>query len=109
MGKKGNVNLKAATGAIPDIPNGYTPETRTILTRTRIVEVPLVAAPPDAYRARHVDLQLSQPQRKALKETTLGLIAAEKRLANGREIRSNADAIRFILEAIGSEEGTRTD
>ena len=107
MGKKGNVNLTQATGAIPDIPNGYTPETKTIFKRVRVVEVPLVAANPEDYQARHVEIgALSPIQRKALKEATQGLIEKRAPLNNGKIVKNATDTIRYILEQIASEEAS---
>ena len=53
------------------------------------------------YEARRVDVQsLTQVQRRNLKAITNGLVAQGSKLTDGRTVKTNQDAIKWILESL---------
>ena len=63
------------------------------------IEVP-VAPIEDGYLTRHVEAQLDEPERRALRGLFNGLVAADERLANGRPIERMSHAIRWLLQQV---------
>ncbi len=56
----------------------------------------------DVRSVQHVDCQCqSFQQRRGLMSLRAGLDASSARLANGRRVTTYADAVRFVLEALG--------
>ena len=77
--------------------------------RSVTIEIPLAVDAGNGYLSRHVDVgRLSAVQKTSLRRLTLGLVAAEERLENGVPVRTNADAVRWVLEqlALRREGGT---
>lgn len=73
-----------------------------------IADVPLGRLDPAAYRSRHVEVgHMTPDQATALKRLAIGLDQQGARLANGKHIDSNADAVRWLLEQLGDAEGKR--
>lgn len=67
-----------------------------------VVSVDIPVAPVDeaAHMAQHIEIQfLSYSQRRALR-SVYNATRDAKHLENGRAVRNNADAIRYILERI---------
>lgn len=62
--------------------------------------VPLADVPEGVYVSRHVDVQLTTPQARALRCVLEGLMNHGARLANGRRVTTSADAVRFLLDLI---------
>lgn len=62
--------------------------------------LPVSQAPVTGYCSRHIDIRLSGPQAEALRRLQDGLDGTGKRLANGKRVVNNADAIRYVLEQL---------
>lgn len=59
-------------------------------------------APREAYRQRHVDLNLDAGQSEAVAQVFWDLSRRGECLANGRAVNSAPDAVRWILERIAA-------
>jgi hypothetical protein len=80
-----------------DIPD-ETPEVS--LPSSAVIEVPLGNLVEGGHLSRHVEARLDQRQREALRRLYSGLYDARTKLANGKFVLSNADAIRWLLEQL---------
>lgn len=67
------------------------------------VDLPLGEVPPGVFVSRHVEVQLSREQARAMRRLYEGLMNTNARLASGRRVKSPADAVRFILEQLGTD------
>lgn len=82
-----------------------------ILTRGRL-EFPLGELPEEQLRAgqyyltEHVDVQLDcTRQRRGLRRLWIGLVELRAVLADGRPVKSHADAVRWLCEQLETEAG----
>ena len=71
------------------------------------IEVPVAEIPAETYVQRHIDVHLvgrygGAAQRRALKRLTVGLNESHTTLKCGKHVDTTADAIRWLLEQIGS-------
>lgn len=66
------------------------------------VSVPLSSWTPGGYVPRRVDTKLSQGQSITLRRLMFACQERSARLENGKEITSAGDALRWLLEQIGS-------
>lgn len=69
--------------------------------QTAIVRVPLGEIGP-GYRSRHIETYLTPDQTETMQRLVVALRDRRTTTANGREIRSAADAVRWLLEQIGA-------
>jgi len=79
-------------------PAAATPALRTVEAS---LALPLRDVPEEDYCARHIDTRLDLPQAVALARLFRGLDEAGARLASGRYVKSQADAVRYVLEQLG--------
>lgn len=67
-----------------------------------LVEIPhLAELPESSYRPTHVEARLDPPQAEALARLFQTLDEGGLRLKSGRRVTSSADAVRWLLEAVG--------
>ena len=62
------------------------------------VKVPMAPIGEEGYKARHIQVQLEGVEAVKMKSLFQGLDQEGARLANGRRVMSNADAIRWMLQ-----------
>ena len=67
---------------------------------TVTIEFPIVDLNPEHYQARHVEVQLDGRQRASLSRLRAGLESGHLKLANGKPVWSNADAVRWLIEQV---------
>lgn len=61
------------------------------------LELPLAAAPPAGYQARHIEMRLVGDEPATAARILAGLRAANAELASGRRVESLADLVRYLL------------
>lgn len=66
------------------------------------LSLPLGEIPAEAFFSRHVDVQLSIAQARMMRRLAEGLQNQNARLENGRRVTSSADAVRYVLERLGT-------
>lgn len=64
-----------------------------------VIEAPMGGLD-EGYLSRHVQVQLNGHQRETLRRLVNGLRDSDERLADGKAIESNADAVKWILEQL---------
>ena len=64
------------------------------------IVIPTSRIEDEEYCAKHVQLQLDEPHARALKSVYRGLEEKGAKLRSGRPIRTNVDAVRWVLEQI---------
>lgn len=68
------------------------------------LEVPLMEIPA-GYISRHVEVQrLSHAQARTLKRIQFACLAVGVRLVNGKQVKSGADTVRWLLEQVEPQE-----
>lgn len=88
-----------AAPSVPD-PRPLTPEPLAPPVLAKI-EIPIGPPPPDgSYITNHVEARLSHTQALGLRRLWYGYDGLGSRLADGRRVQSNADAVRLLLEQI---------
>ncbi len=68
--------------------------------KTVRISVPLGELPEQGYVSRHVDAQLTRDQGAAFRRFCIGLTERNEKLANGKPVFSNADALRWFCEQL---------
>ena len=71
-----------------------------IQPRTVVIELPVRTPTPGAYRTTHVDVQLDEVQKEALKSVFDGLNGGAYRLQGGRFVQHTRDVVKYIFEQI---------
>lgn len=71
--------------------------------RTVLVEAPM-GKPGTGYLSRHVEARLDVPQAESLKGLLAGLRDARAELANGREVLTAAEAVKWLLEKLSDSD-----
>lgn len=56
----------------------------------------------NGYLSRHVEARLTVQQATAMQRVTLGLRDRRAVMGDGKEVRTQADAVRWMLEAISA-------
>lgn len=98
-----------ATPISPELANGQATRVAGQVGQSETVTIvaPLGSYPLAAYVARRCDVQqLTEPQRSVLKRLARGLSDSGATLANGKVIRSESDAIKWLLEGLAGERAT---
>jgi hypothetical protein len=72
-------------------------ETITREVRTVLIEVPM-GEPGAGYLSQHVEARMNARQALALKSLLAGLRDGRMQMANGREVRTAAEAVKWMLE-----------
>jgi hypothetical protein len=67
------------------------------------ITLPIGTIAPGVFVSRHVDVQLKGAQARAMRRLFEGLLDQGAKLANGRRVASPADAIRYVLEQLGTD------
>lgn len=87
-------NWETEGGAVP-------PSLPPSIPLTITITLPLLKAPPHAYRSNHVEAnRLTPEQAEALKSLTEALMVGQVLQPNGRPIDSPAAALRWLLDTI---------
>jgi len=68
---------------------------------TVLIEVPIAEVPPATW-GLHVNTHLTPEQSHALRRVTAALDEHMARLSNGRRVINPCDALKYLLEQIGS-------
>lgn len=71
--------------------------------RTALVEAPIGELGP-GYVSRYVEARFDERQSNALKGLVSGLRDSREMMANGREVKTNADAIKWLLEKLSESD-----
>jgi hypothetical protein len=100
--KKKEPLTRATDGSAEDLAAAV-PQPIPELPASVIVEVPL--GPLDqGYLSRHVEARFtSEMQREAMRRLTNGLRQAGEKLVDGKPVTSHADAVKWLLEQVGSQ------
>lgn len=69
------------------------------------LRIPVVEYPPAAYLTKHVEIQCSPLEARGLGLLVGGVLKLNPKLANGRALSNNPDAIRYILQEIAKAAG----
>jgi len=69
---------------------------------TRTIVVPLGAPMGHQYIQRHLNVQLAQAHGLTLRALRDGLDARGATLTGGRHVQTNADAVKWLLEAVAA-------
>lgn len=67
--------------------------------RTAMIEAPL-GEMGNGYLSRHVEARLDRTQAESMKKLTAGLRDTREQTRNGREVRTAADAVKWMLEKL---------
>ena len=89
----------------PAVPIEEPIEEPAVPIRDRVVTVPLFDGPLTGYVSRHADARLHHSQARTMRRLWLALDERGERLANGKRIHSQADALRWLLERVGGGDG----
>jgi len=69
------------------------------------IDVPVADIDLTAYASGRVDIRgMSRAQRDVLKRVTLGLQEKQAKLLNGKVVKNNQDAFKWMLEALAANE-----
>lgn len=108
---KGNGEEKAAAAVAEEPPDesglevnekAVRPVIKTVRVKLPLLDLASAGGEEDrAYRSRHVEARLDGAQAETMKRLFRGLDQVGARLANGRRVGSNADAVRWVLEQVG--------
>lgn len=90
----------------PPTPPAETPPPKPVAVVQRRIETVAVSMPlgeiGPGYRSTHVQAFLDTAQAETMQRLVVGLRDRRATTANHREIRSAADAVRWLLEQMGS-------
>jgi hypothetical protein len=86
----------------PVAPPAAKVETITREVRTVLIEVPM-GEPGAGYLSQHVEARMDARQALALKSLLAGLRDGRMEMASGREVRTAAEAVKWILEKLAAE------
>ena len=90
----------AMTGAIETIA-----QTETVAREIRAASIKApMGEIGSGYVSDHVEARLGPQQAKSMKSLVAGLIDVREKLENGREVRTSADAVRWMLEKLSDSD-----
>ena len=107
MPRRETVVEQHGTGTVeierPTAPKDAVVETVMHRVRMALIEAPMGEAG-NGYVSTHVEARLDQTQAKSLKSLVAGLVDGRNQTANGREVRTTADAVKWVLEKLAAGE-----
>ncbi|GMW02639.1 MAG: hypothetical protein AMXMBFR84_37750 [Candidatus Hydrogenedentota bacterium] len=74
---------------------------KTLTVVQSSVDIPILSELPAGYLSGHIDInQMTPRQRGAIRRINAALVAQGATLENGRFVKTNADAVKWILERV---------
>ncbi|HEY1600460.1 MAG TPA: hypothetical protein VGG64_12710 [Pirellulales bacterium] len=95
---------KNATDELKTLPTvkADEPEEKKPALPSATIDIPIGTMREDAYRLRHVDVQFTDRQSRAMRRLFDSLDATGERLENKKRVCSGADALRWLLERVAA-------